>query len=277
MRRDLRSRLRRAHGREASAGGGDERGLRALLQQRQSRDAERAAALLPAGETVHNEQGSCYLRQLRYPSALSHGDIELRAALEVDTARLRPLCPQPDDAACDPRQALFLDTETTGLSASAGTLVFMCGLGYFEGEEFVVEQTFLRSFAEEPAALQHVADRLAAYPQLVTFVGKSFDRHRLASRMVIHRIRSTMLTARHLDLYHLARRAYKDELPDQRLQTLERERLGVYRDDDLPGAEAPLAYQQWLQEGRGELPRVFEHNRLDVLSLVTLLARLGDF
>ena len=34
----------------------------------------------------------------------------------------------------DPRRALFLDTETTGLSGGAGTVAFLVGLGRIEGK-----------------------------------------------------------------------------------------------------------------------------------------------
>ena len=61
----------------------------------------------------------------------------------------------------------------------------------------------------------------------------------------------------------------------QRLQTVERHKLGVRRDDDLPGAEAPKAFLDWIRDSSGAVDRVFEHNRLDVLTLVTLFAALG--
>lgn len=41
-----------------------------------------------------------------------------------------------------------------------------------------------------------------------------------------------------------------------------------------PGAEAPVAFLDWVRDRSGPVDRVFEHNRLDVLSLVTLLGSL---
>ena len=40
----------------------------------------------------------------------------------------------------DIRRCLFLDTETTGLSGGAGTVAFLVGVGYVEGEALVIEQ-----------------------------------------------------------------------------------------------------------------------------------------
>ena len=50
-------------------------------------------------------------------------------------------------------KCLFLDTETTGLSGGAGTLVFLVGAAYVEGDEFVTEQYILRDYGDEPEML----------------------------------------------------------------------------------------------------------------------------
>ena len=226
---------------------------------------------LPLGEDLVNARGCCFIRRLRYPLDAVHGDYALRRALGVDRQRLATLAKDATVTDLDLSRCLFLDTETTGLSGGAGTVVFMCGLAWFEDDSLAVEQVFLRAFEEEPAALLHVAAHVAARPQLVTFVGKSFDRHRLASRMALHRIESNIVRTPHLDLYHLARRAYKHQLSDTRLRTVEEAILGLRRDDDLPGAEAPAAWLGWIDDATGAVDRVFEHNRLDVLSLVALL------
>jgi uncharacterized protein YprB with RNaseH-like and TPR domain len=172
-------------------------------------------------------------------------------------------------------QCLFLDTETTGLSGGAGTIVFNVGMAFVEGGEVVVEQLLMRHFEEEPALLAQVGVRLAQHPVLVTYVGKTFDRHRLAARMALHRLPTDMLRDEHLDLYHVARREWRTQLPDCRLRTVEQRILGLHREDDLPGSEAPRAFLDWVRDRSGPLDRVLEHNRLDVLSVVALLAVLG--
>ncbi len=277
MKREFGTRLRRAFQGEAEQQRPEVGGrLREALQRRRQRELRGVEPVeLPAGATIDNELGSCYLRTLRYPRSHRHGAIGLDRVFEVDRQRLAVLAKDPAVADLQMSECLFLDTETTGLSGGAGTLVFMCGMGYFEAEEFVLEQTFLRSYSEEPAALWHIKQRLVQFPQLVTFVGKSFDRHRLAARMAVHRLRSRVLSSKHLDLYYMARRVWQEELPNVRLQTVERHKLGVQRDDDLPGAEAPVAFLEWIRDGSGPVDRVFEHNRLDVLTLVTLLGELG--
>jgi uncharacterized protein YprB with RNaseH-like and TPR domain len=109
----------------------------------------------------------------------------------------------------------------------------------------------------------------------VTFVGKSFDRHRIAARLGVHKMQAIVLTPRHLDLYHLVKRAHGKELPDTRLRTVEQHLLGLHRHDDLPGSEAPAAFLDWIRDRTGPVDRVLEHNRLDVLSLAALLGVLA--
>lgn len=121
----------------------------------------------------------------------------------------------------------------------------------------------------------HLAAIMERHPVPVSFVGKTFDRHRIAARLAVNKVEAPILTDRHLDLYYLARRRFGKELPNVRLRTVEEQRLGFFRDDDLPGSEAPQAFLDWLRDGTGPVDRVLEHNRLDVLSLVTLFALLS--
>jgi hypothetical protein len=266
---DQRARLRRAFGvPEESMRGALRRHLRRL-------ERARVPVVLPDGDEVENARGRCWVRRLRYPGSARHGRWSLADARGVEFARLAALARQPQLAGVSLQDCLFLDTETTGLAGGAGTLVFLCGLAFADGDDLVLEQIFLRAFGEEAAALTFVAQRLAEHPVPVTFVGKSFDRHRLAARMTLNRVPGAVLTERHLDLYHLARRAWRGALPDVRLRTVEERVLGLARVDDLPGERAPAAFLEWVRDRTGELDRVFEHNRLDVLSLVALLVALG--
>lgn len=288
--RDLRSKLRRSFAAASAAeavaapddavpataaaetGAPDRReDLRARLLRAARRQAARGPVVVP-GVEVTTEHGAFWLRQERYPLGHRHG----RHALGELLAIAPPTLTVGGDATLclDVRQCSFLDTETTGLSGGAGTTVFLCGLGFLDGDAFVLEQVFLRSFADERAGLMHVVERLAQRPMQVSFAGKSFDRHRLASRMTLHRLSHAMLDPRHLDLLHWARRTWRTQLPDTRLRTLEERCLGIARADDLPGSEAPRAWLDWLRDGSGEVDRVMEHNRLDVLTLATLLIEL---
>ncbi|MEY4673708.1 MAG: hypothetical protein RL148_1492 [Planctomycetota bacterium] len=250
--------------------------VRAFLQARLRQLAPRRPEVaLPEGQDLALGGATCWQRLLRYGLDHVHGRTELRRVLSVDPALVAQRAKQPALADLRLDQCLFLDTETTGLSGGAGTVVFQVGMGFLEGDQLVVEQLLLRHFDEEPALLAQVAERLRQRPLLVTYVGKSFDRHRIAARMALHRVGSDVLTERHLDLYHLSRRHWARQLPDCRLRTVEEQVLGLHRDHDLPGSEAPRAFLDWVRDRSGPLDRVLEHNRLDVLSVVALLGVLG--
>ena len=282
--RSRRDKLRRAFQVEDSAADQVEppsslRGeMRAFLQARRQRiaaglaaDPTREVVKLPPADVLETEHGPLWRRELRYPVDHVHGRIALETARQFDRESLARMAKSPSFTELAPDDCLFLDTETTGLSGGAGTIVFAYGIAFFAGDELVLEQLFLRDFGEESAMLHHIARRLAEHPVPVPFVGKSYDLHRIAARLAVHKIRAPVLTDRHLDLYHVIRRQFGQHWPDSRLRTAEERLLGLYRDDDLPGSEAPAAFLDWIRDGTGPVDRVLEHNRLDVLSLAALL------
>ncbi|MDP6839979.1 MAG: ribonuclease H-like domain-containing protein, partial [Planctomycetota bacterium] len=205
-----------------------------------------------------------------------HGDWALDEVFHAAPADAVLLTADQGLAELDLRHALYLDTETTGLSGGAGTTVFMIGLGAFEaGGNFRTWQGFLRGPEEEKALLEEVARRIRAKRGLVSFFGKSFDRHRLEDKMRAVGVEPPFEGRPHLDLYHPLRRLYGAALPDGRLRTMEARLCGFERVGDLPGSEAPAAWLNFLRGRAHRLEGVFRHNLEDVLSLVTLAAHLG--
>ena len=76
----------------------------------------------------------------------------------------------------------------------------------------------------------------------------------------------------HVDLLAPARRVWSAVLGDCRLSTLERDVLGIVREEDVPGWEIPARFFAYLRDRQPRrLQPVFAHNRDDVLSLVALL------
>lgn len=169
---------------------------------------------------------------------------------------------------------LFLDTETTGLSHGAGTVAFLVGVGYFEGEYFIVRQYMMRDYDEEIFLLTKVMEHLAQKKHLCTFNGASFDMPLLEARFTMQRMRNPYVL-QHIDLLHVARRVWKLRLKSCRLGRLEEMVLGITREDDLPGALVPERYFQYLKcKDFSLLKDILEHNGQDIISLVHLLHRL---
>ncbi len=220
--------------------------------------------------------GSTLARTTLIPREHVHGEVRLERFLGLDAAHLALLAKDERLAACDLSRALFLDTETSGLSGGAGTYVWLVGLGRFlEGDDgrFELWQGFLSHPAEERELLAEAATRIAGASCLVTFFGKSFDRHRLEDKMRLFGVEPPFARVPHLDLYWPLRRAHRGKWSDCRLKTLEREVCGVRRVDDLPGSFAPAAWFDFLASRPHRLEGVFRHNADDILSLVSLATR----
>jgi uncharacterized protein YprB with RNaseH-like and TPR domain len=186
--------------------------------------------------------------------------------------------PWSDDGAMPSENFVCFDTETTGLPGGVGTKAFMIGTCRWERGEVVTRQLYLTALSGERAMLSEFAASLPQDAILVSYNGRSYDAPLLKGRYRIHRQPNPFDERMHIDLLHPTRRAYRGQWENCRLSTIERNVLGVVREDDLPGAQAPAA---WLSFLRGleshSLGRVLSHNRTDVQSLASLLRHFGAY
>ncbi|MEN6316519.1 MAG: ribonuclease H-like domain-containing protein [Clostridiaceae bacterium] len=240
------------------------------------KNTAREIDILVPGSVCTNEQGSCYVIENVYPSSYRYGGANLGEALKSDSDTLSALggtgC---EDLSAD--KLLFLDTETTGLSGGAGTVAFLVGVGFFEGETFTVRQYFIRDYDEEEAMLKELHQLFNRYQGFVTFNGKSFDINLLQSRFISNRLKPSFRDLPNLDLLYPSRRIWGLKLENCRLASLEENVLGEYRADDIPGAQIPSVYFKYLDDrDASDIKRVIRHNGLDILSMVSLLARLSS-
>ncbi|MDW7738491.1 MAG: ribonuclease H-like domain-containing protein [Bacillota bacterium] len=219
--------------------------------------------------------GNCYFREKQFPLEYQHGIYKLSGSLTCCGPEL--VLPTRDKRLefFDPRDSIFLDIETTGLSGGTGTLAFLIGLGWFEGDLFLLRQYFLRRPAEERAVLTHFAELTSNFSTIVTFNGKMFDLPLIQTRQLLAGLKNTEPPL-HLDLLQCARAFWKKRFPSRSLKSLEETLLGLKRLDDIPGAEIPSVYFEFLRRGNTDrLKQVFHHNVLDILSMVTLLERVS--
>ncbi len=224
---------------------------------------------------VRGSRGVCAVRVSRWDLGHSHGVVPLASALQARGSDLALLGVDARLEALELGRALFLDIETTGLAGGAGTKAFLVGLGRFTAQGFELWQGFLRGPEDEAALLDECARQVGESGALVSFFGKSFDRHRLEDKMRVHGIAAPFERCLHFDLYHPCRRLFGPGLADGRLATMEREIAGVERMHDLAGAFAPAAWYDFLAGRPHRLEEVFAHNRDDILSLVALAAELA--
>lgn len=229
------------------------------------------------GWVCETRLGTCFLAEDSWPLSHRHGDSPLSAALAVTPTTLGRLADLPGSATFDLRQSVFIDVETSGLSGGTGTYVFLVGVGFFDGDTFRLQQFFMRDVTEEPAMLCLVGDLLDRFEAVVSFNGRAFDLPLLNTRFTLARQPRRLTRAPHLDLLKPSRRLWHRRLESCSLGSLEQMALGVHRaEEDVPGWLVPRLYFDYIQTGdASELAGVFYHNVVDVLSMVTLAARLG--
>jgi uncharacterized protein YprB with RNaseH-like and TPR domain len=196
-------------------------------------------------------------------------------ALVIERTTHLPDAPAEALAALEP--AAYFDTETTGLSTGAGTVIFMAAVARVDGPQITVRQYLLPDYPYEPALLRAVAADLATFSRLVTYNGRAFDVPMLAARLTVHRLfrEQASLPDLHDDLLPDARRLFRRPLGGARLADVEAGILGVRRASDCPGSEVPARYFGYLRGGSPDiLAEVLDHNFQDVVSLALLEAGL---
>ncbi|MFH1531127.1 MAG: ribonuclease H-like domain-containing protein [Pseudomonadota bacterium] len=234
-------------------------------------EAREGADALP-GSLEDTPEGP--VRVLRFDAPALPGPVPTICLCAPVTA-LHHLLSDPRLEGFERASALFFDVEATGLSRGAGTFPFLIGLAWYEGDRLVVEQLLAEHPGQERAALHRFLARLGERSHFVSYNGKSYDVAVLHSRLVVNRFmerREAELRIRpHLDLLHTGRRLWRGTLPDHRLGTLETHLLDLVREGDVPGALVPHLYFAWVNTGDAAgLCKVLEHNRQDVLSMVSL-------
>ncbi|MBM3500125.1 MAG: hypothetical protein FJX74_15825 [Armatimonadetes bacterium] len=215
-------------------------------------------ALFP-GEAVEGDFGACYIMQ----PALA--DARIAEAAEAALRRFTE--------AAAPRHLAFLDIETLGL---ASLPIFLVGVLRYAGHGLQLTQILARDFPEEAPLLAETAGTLQGVEALFSYNGASFDLPFLQERALYHAV-DWWVEAEHIDLLKPARRRFRGRLPDCRLQTLETHLCGRLRHDDIPGAEIPRRYQDFVRTGDARLlETVIRHNQLDLLTLAELVPHCLD-
>ena len=170
---------------------------------------------------------------------------------------------------------VFFDTETTGLSGGAGTVIFLGGCGEVLGDEFVVSQFFLADYPAEREFLRRITESFGENAVCVSYNGRSFDWPLLLGRCVMNGVQAP--DVQHLDLLYPARRFWRSVIGACNLGSIEKHVLGITREHDTEGWEIPGLYFAFLADGRTDrLFDVFEHHRSDITTLARLAREMVD-
>jgi len=170
-----------------------------------------------------------------------------------------------------PRDLLFIDLETLGFFSRP---IILFGIAEVEGRELLIAQYLLRGIDDELPSLSAVHEHLRDDRVIISYNGKAFDIPFLAERSAFYG-RPVAFRNPHFDLLHNARKRWRQQFPDCRLGTLERQLFGVRRTDDIPSAMVPEFYEAYLATGNpGPLVPIVAHNRQDLVSLARLFCFL---
>lgn len=219
--------------------------------------------------------GKIFSSNHQYSDQHQHGAVPLKPFTKYEV-----LCEWAQAAhlaANDISEFIFLDTETTGLSGGTGTIPFMIGAARFNGDQFVLEQFFLRNPAEEKAQLAALTEFVDGAKAVVSYNGKSFDIPIINTRYILNRLSNPFDEMGHIDLLHITRRVWKRRLKQCNLGNIEKEILEFYRtDEDIPGYLVPEFYRNYVADGdASQIAGIFYHNEIDVVSLSALFTTLA--
>ncbi len=209
-----------------------------------------------------------------YPLDGRYGQIPVGLGLGIPGDVLAFLSRDDGFAGLDLSSAVFLDLETTGLAGGTGTVPFLVGLGYFRDGMFRVGQFFLGDLAEEERLIDELAHFLKELEvqSVVTYNGKAFDLPILETRFILHRRPFPLAGLPHLDFLFSARGLWRLKYESCRLCHLAREIVQAERGEDIPSAEVPVRYFQYLRSGDFSLLEpVLYHNQEDILSLLGII------
>jgi len=227
------------------------------------------------GEVVSTPEGEAFLAKEDFPSDFRLGEMTLSEILGLPTYPAHLLSRDEKLKDLDLRKTLFLDTETTGLAGGTGTIAFLIGLGFFQGDSFVIHQLFMRDYSEERASLLLLNRLLDSFRFLVTFNGRYYDIPLLETRFILSRAASRIKEMPNFDLLFPSRKIWKGAFDNCRLITLESHLLGMEREDDIPSEWIPQLYFDYLKTGDAQkIYRVFYHNQMDILAMVGLTGRI---
>jgi len=261
------------------------------------------AEVLGATE-LSGPRGRCLAVERRHEAYQRHGRVTIEdyAAGFVRHVGAAPLVAPELSGLADglPEGLLFFDLETTGLAGGAGTYAFLIGCAWFDRDTLVTRQYFLPDYDVEDAVLAALAELVSGSRAVVSYNGRAFDVPLIETRYQLNRMISPFTGRPHLDMLPPARRLWKRRERGERnsgaadgvgraasarphpsrrpgddtscaLSALEVRVLGLSRTGDVPGAEIPARYFNYLRSRDATmLVDVFEHNRLDLVSLAAL-------
>ncbi|MDO4616680.1 MAG: ribonuclease H-like domain-containing protein [Lachnospiraceae bacterium] len=178
----------------------------------------------------------------------------------------------PSSAAILPRDTVFFDIETTGLSRRSSHL-YMIGTAAFEKDRYILTQWLLQRPSEEREVLELFASYVKQFKAIIHYNGQTFDLPYLRDRCRHWNLPDPFPenSICSLDLYRELL-PMKKLLPLSSMKQKDLELLLAFpREDRMSGKELISVYHHYLEQaGEKELQLLLLHNRDDLLGMLSI-------
>ncbi len=172
---------------------------------------------------------------------------------------------------------LFLDIETTGLSADNSQL-YLIGCAFHKEGNWQIRQWFAQSAEEEPELLKSFFTFAADYSFLIHYNGNSFDLPYLRKKLLHYQLPYDFSQFEGIDIY---KRIYPYrgflKLPNCKQKTVE-SFLNIRREDRYTGGELIHVYRDYLSSHDFSLYHILLlHNSDDMKGMLEILPILSYY
>lgn len=169
-------------------------------------------------------------------------------------------------------KTIFLDIETTSLSADSG---FIVGIGImFEDGSW--DHEFLKGsiMDGEKELIKRIMEKLNDVERIVTWNGLSFDIPMLISRAIIHDIDPTPLIEKeHIDLYKYAKKLLR--LSEYSLDSVAKY-MNIQKKVELKGKDMPPYYMRAISGDKDAINLIIEHCYDDLQALKKIYDKMKN-
>lgn len=174
-----------------------------------------------------------------------------------------------------PDNAIFLDIETTGLSARTAAL-YLVGVVYKNEQGWRYRQWFANRQREETELLAACAEFAKPYQALIHFNGTTFDLPFLHSCAKQYHLELGFDEKESVDLYSRLRPMGPFLGMRQMKQKSFEERIGIYREDKYTGGELIEVYKTYEKTPADEIRKLLLlHNRDDLTGMLSVARMLS--
>lgn len=170
--------------------------------------------------------------------------------------------------------AIFFDIETTGLSRIHSS-IFLCGVIYYENQNYVIEQFFDDTSDSEKKLIEFISNHFNQIKYIISYNGNAFDIPFYENKCKKHGVNPNLDKKTLVDLYMKVKKTgLANDLSNLKLKTIEKF-ININRKDQLNGEDLIRLNASYNITPKKEyLELMLCHNREDILSLPYIFSHI---